>query len=240
LPFWCDTAESIQPTKGIIVKLRSLAFLCLFSLNSFAVVDIPEEAEVIMSDEFLEAPKVKISDVKKLIATIGADKTCMDEYLKRRKQLILKLALSPATIVAGTYAGTIVAGFVGVGVAGVLSFDPLGGVILGMFFGFVGTASGTLIDTNIAAFQLADIDRILKVIAEQYLNESGEKSEKLYSKYTKQSQSPVDEETFFRTLIELDESGKLCDGSLVKKPRFASGKKLKHKIARSKHLVDAI
>lgn len=222
------------------MKLQALAFLCLFSFNSFAVVDIPEEAEVMVGDEILEVPKVKISDVKKLIATIGADKTCMDEYLKRRKQLILKLALSPATIVAGTYAGTIGAGLVGLGMAGVLSFDPLGGVILGMFFGYVGTASGTLVDTNIAAFQLVDIDRILKVIAEQYLNESGKKSAKLYNKYAKKSQSPVDEETFFRTLIELDESGKLCDGSLVKKPRFSSGNRLKHKIARSRHLVDAI
>lgn len=230
----------MQPTKGIIMKLQALAFLCLFTFNSFAVENIPEEAEVMMGGEILELPKVKISDVKKLIATIGADKTCMDEYLKRRKQLILKLALSPATIVAGTYAGTIGAGFIGVGIARALSYDPLGGVILGIFFGFVGTASATLIDTNLAAFQLVDIDRILKVIAEQHLDVSGKKSAKLYKKYAKKSHSPVDEETFFRTLIELDESGKLCDGSLVKKPRFASGKKLKHKIARSKHLIDAI
>ena len=222
------------------MNFKALAVLCLFSFNSFAAVDIPEDAEVMVDDEVLEMPKVKIRDVKELIAAIGPEKTCMDEYLKRRNQLILKLALSPATIVAGTYVGTIGAGFVGVGMASVLSFDPLAGVVLGMFFGFVGTSAGTVTNTNIAAFQLADIDRMVKVIAEQHLNQSGKKSAKLYRKYAKESQSPVAEEAFFRKLIELDESGKLCDGSLVKKPRLASGKRLKHKLVRTKHLADAI
>ncbi len=212
----------------------------LFSMNSFAAVEISEDAEVMQDEEVLEVPSVKISDVKELIATIGPEKTCMDEYLKRRKQLILKLSLSPVTIVAGTYAGAIGAGFVGVGLASVLSADPFAGVILGLFFGFVGTGVGTLTDTNITAFQLVDIDRILKALAEQHLNQSGKKSAKLYAKYAKKSKLPVDESLFYDKLIELDESGKLCDGSMVKKPRLASGRRLKHKLARTKHLANSI
>ena len=222
------------------MKFKALALGCLFSLNSFAAVEIPESAEIMLDEEVIEAPAVRIKAVKELIASIGPDNTCMDEYLKRRKQLIIKLSLSPVTIVAGTYAGTIAAGLVGVGIASVVSFDPLGGVILGMFSGFVGTGIGTLANTNIAAFQLADVDRILKTLAELHLNQPGKKSAKLYAKYAKNADKPVDELTFQDKLLELDNSGNLCDGSMVKKPRLASGRKLKHKIARSKQLAAKI
>jgi hypothetical protein len=222
------------------MKFKALALSCLFSLNSFAAVEIPESAEIMLEEEVIEAPAVRIKAVKELIASIGPENTCMDEYLKRRKQLIIKLSLSPVTIVAGTYAGTIAAGLVGVGIASVVSFDPFAGVILGMFSGFVGTGIGTLANTNIAAFQLADVDRILKTLAELHLNQPGKKSAKLYAKYAKNADKPVDELTFQDKLLELDNSGNLCDGSMVKKPRLASGRRLKHKIARSKQLAENI
>jgi hypothetical protein len=50
----------------------------------------------------------------------------------------------------------------------------------------------------------------------------------------------VDEQAFLGKLLELDNSGNLCDGSMVKKPILASGRKLKHKLARSKQLADNI
>jgi hypothetical protein len=222
------------------MKFKALALGCLFSLNSFAAVEIPESAEIMLDEETIESPAIRIKAVKELIASIGPEKTCMDEYLKRRKQLIIKLSLSPVTIVAGTYAGTIAAGLVGVGIASVVSFDPFAGVILGMFSGFVGTGIGTLANTNITAFQLADVDRILKTLAELHLNQPGKKSAKLYAKYAKSAKNPVDELTFQDKLLELDNSGNLCDGSMVKKPRLASGRRLKHKIARSKQLAEKI
>jgi hypothetical protein len=91
----------------------------------------------------------------------------MDEYLKRRKQLLIKLSLSPATIVVGTYATTFGGAFVGSGAVYALGIDPLGGVILGMVGGAFSSGAITLTDTNIKAFQLTDIDRILKARAEQ-------------------------------------------------------------------------
>ena len=95
-------------------------------------------------------------------------------------------------------------------------------------------------NTNIAAFQLADVDRILKTLAEMHLNKPGKKSAKLYAKYAKNADKPVDELTFQDKLLELDNSGNLCDGSMVKKPILASGRKLKHKLARSKQLAEKI
>jgi hypothetical protein len=57
-----------------------------------------------------------------------------------------------------------------------LGVDPLGGVILGMAGTGLATGIGTLANTNIAAFQLADIDRILKTLAELHLKQPGKKS----------------------------------------------------------------
>ena len=222
------------------MKFKALALSCLFSFNSFAAIEIPESAEIMLDEETIEAPALKIKDVKELIASIGPENTCMDEYLKRRKQLIIKLSLSPVTIVAGTYAATLGGAFVGLGVVYVVGIDPLAGVVLGMFGTGLATGIGTLTNTNIAAFQLADVDRILKTLAELHLNQPGKKSAKLYAKYARSSKNPVNEQTFQDKLIELDNSGNLCDGSMVKKPRLASGRKLKHKIARSKQLADNI
>jgi hypothetical protein len=222
------------------MKFKALALGCLFSLNSLAAVEIPESAEIMLDEEAIESPAVKIKDVKELIASIGPEKTCMDEYLKRRKQLIIKLSLSPVTIVAGTYAATLGGAFVGLGVVYVTGIDPFAGVILGMLGTGLATGVGTLANTNIAAFQLADVDRILKTLAELRLNQPGKKSAKLYAKYARSSKNPLDEQTFQDKLIELDSSGNLCDGSMVKKPRLASGRKLKHKIARSKQLAEKI
>jgi hypothetical protein len=222
------------------MKIKVFALACLVSFNCLAAVEIPEHSEIMLDEEVLEMPSVKIKDVKELISSIGPENTCMDEYLKRRKQLLIKLSLSPATIVAGTYVGTIGAGFLGVGVASALAVDPFAGVILGMFFGFIGTGSATITNTNIAAFQLADVDRILKALAEQHMGQPGKKSAKLFTKYARNAKNPVNEGAFFDKLLELDETGKLCDGSMVKKPRLATGRKLKHKVARSKHLALSI
>jgi hypothetical protein len=218
------------------MKLNILAFLCLFSFQAIAQSQPSEDVEVLMEEEAFELPRVKIKEVKDLISVMGPENTCMDEYLKRRKQLIVKLSLSPVTIIAGTYGVSIAAGFVGLGIASALAFDELGGVVIGLALGFVGTGTATLTDTGIAAFQLADIDTLTKALGELHLNRPGIKSAKVYSRYIKGKESPMSEAAFYSALLELDSAGKLCDGSMVKAPRFGSGRRLKHKVARVKHL----
>ena len=187
------------------MKIKTLALLCLISSNAFA------------------ADEVKIKDVKKLITEIGPENTCMDEYLKRRTNLIIQLSLTPVTVVAGTYVGAMGVGLAGVGLASALATDKLVGFAFGLTAGGLAGSGGTISASSIAAVQLADIDRIVKALAEQHLNQPGEKSGKLYAKYVKKSENPVDEQTFLGKLLELDNSGNLCDGSMVKKPRLASG-----------------
>lgn len=233
------------------MKKSLFTILTIFSLNSFAStpmhVELNENIEIVHADENLEIPKTKISDVKELLSTMNPDATCMDEYLKRRKQLIVKLSLSPVTIVAGTFASAYTGALAGGLLANALSnpeagvyVDGLVYVVYGLLGGFTAGAVGTVTDTNITAFQLADIDTIVKALAEQYRNQSGAKSDKLYARFIKKEENPVSKDVFLTKLIEMDASGALCDGSLVKQPRIKIGSKLKFKVARTKHLRKAI
>ena len=64
------------------MKLKALSLLCLISFNTFAQVNETQEPEVIVEESStLEISKVRIKDVKELVEKIGAENTCMDEYL---------------------------------------------------------------------------------------------------------------------------------------------------------------
>ena len=179
------------------MKLKAVSLLCLISFNTFAQVNETQEPEVIVEESStLEISKVRIKDVKELVEKIGAENTCMDEYLKRRKYLITKLALAPAIVPVGFYASVVGAGFGGVLLAYSLSFDPLGGVILGMFTGAVGSSVGMLTDTGLGITQLVEVDRIAKSLAELHLNEPGQKTDRLYEKYAKNNENALDQESF--------------------------------------------
>lgn len=223
------------------MKLKALSLLCLISFNTFAQVNETQEPEVIVEESStLEISKVRIKDVKELVEKIGAENTCMDEYLKRRKYLITKLALAPAIVPVGFYASVVGAGFGGVLLAYSLSFDPLGGVILGMFTGAVGSSVGMLTDTGLGITQLVEVDRIAKSLAELHLNEPGQKTDRLYEKYAKNNENALDQESFESMLLKLDTEGKLCDGSLRKSRSGKVSRRLKKRLARTKHLKEAI
>lgn len=223
------------------MKLKTLSLLCLISFNTFAQVNETQEPEVIVEESStLEITKVRIQDVKELVAKIGAENTCMDEYLKRRKYLITKLALAPAIVPVGFYASLIGAGLGGVALAYSFSFDPFAGVILGMFTGAVGGGVGMLTDTGLGITQLVEVDRIVKSLAELHLNEPGQKTDRLYEKYAKNNENAVDQNSFESMMLKLDTEGKLCDGSLRKSNSGKVPRLLKKRLARTKHLKEAI
>jgi hypothetical protein len=221
------------------MKIKALILLTLLSFNSFANTNVNHEMDILSEDENFEVPRMKIKEVKEILSQMDPNKTCIDEYLKRRKQLILKLSISPVTIVGGSYASFFAGAFAGIGVAyvvGATGWDQLGYLVLGGFAGFATTGITTVTDTGLSVFQLMDVDMILKALAEQRSQRSGAKSDKLFAKYLKGNENPLTKELFFEKLKELDESGELCDGSLVKRPRIGTGRRLKYKIARTKHL----
>lgn len=184
--------------------------------------------------------KIKIKEIKTHLKTINPDTTCMDEYVRRRKQLIIKLAASPAVAVAGTMASTYVGGAAAGGIAvasGVEGWTGLGYVIGG---GLIGGASGAVAvtaDTVATGITLNNINLILKTVAEQRLEKEGPFTQKLYQKYLKKSKKDISQEDFIARLIEADANGALCDGTMVKQPKIRLGMKLKYKVAKLKDLT---
>ena len=208
------------------MKLFITMILTFISLASFAQND--------------DGNRIKISEIKNYVGTINPDSTCLDEYLKRRKQLMIKLAAAPATIVGGTLAsfyGGALAGSL-ISVAG--GYDQLTSVIGGAFLGTVGGAVGTTAASVQTVITLNNTNLILQTIASEKMERKSNRDEKLYAKYLKKSQKDLSQDEFLSKLMELDASGAICDGSLVKQPKIRLGFKLKYKVVKLKGLVKAI
>lgn len=197
---------------------------------------IAEHTEV----EVEENERIAIKEIKFFVSTLDSETTCMDEYLKRRKQLILKLGLSPITIVAGATASFFMGGVTGAGLSYVTGayndWAGLGYVIGGSFLGAFAGGAAMIVDTTSGVKQLLENNLILKALAEYYMDRPGEKVTKLYNKVLKKTDIQLTEEEFLAWLVEQNESGKLCDGSFVKKPKIRLGPKLKYKVAKIKDL----
>lgn len=190
-----------------------------------------------------ESSKIPVKDIKAYVKTINPDTTCLDEYLKRRNQLIIKLSASPVLIVAGTATSLYGGAFAGIGAAQVLQpngMADLAYVVGGALLGAAGGAVATTIDTSMTAVELRNLNLILQALASQHLNRESPKVSKLYSRYLKKSEVDLGQDEFLKRLLELDTSGKLCDGSLIKQPRVRLKPKLAYKVAKIKGMVKGI
>ncbi len=198
-----------------------------FLLASHAIADVGQ--------------KIKFKDIKTHLATANKDATCMDEYVKRRKELIIRLVATPVALV-GTVAASAVAGVV---TSEAIAFvtpsqpiDDIGYIGLGLLFGGVAGLPLSVADTTLAAMKLGKIDLILKTLGEQHLNLGTRNTDKLYSKYLKKSKQPLLRNDFIKELMKLDASGELCDGSMKKKPLIKlSFFKMQYKVAELKEII---
>lgn len=185
-------------------------------------------------------PKVKIKEIKAYLQTINPETTCMDEYLKRRKQLIVKLAASPVLIVgagaASTYAGAMTGGAIA-GAAGAEGWGVMGYAIGGAAVGMVAGGGVMIADTTATALVLSNMTMIVKTLAEQHMNRDEIKTEKLYKKYIKRAKSDISQDEFVAKLMAADANGSLCDGSMVKQPKIRLGTKMQFKVAKLKDVV---
>lgn len=187
--------------------------------------------------------KVTINEIKAHLKTINPETTCMDEYVARRKQLIIKLGVTPVAAVAGTFASTYAGGAAGVAVGvatGAEGWDGLGYAIGGAMVGMATGVVAVGVDATVTAVTLNNIDLILRTLAEQHMNIEGTKTDKLYAKYVKKSKVDLSKEEFMTKLLAADADGTLCDGTMVKQPRIKFGTKLKYKVAKLKDLVRGV
>lgn len=188
-------------------------------------------------------PKVKIKEIKAYLKTINPDTTCMDEYIQRRKQLIVKLAVSPVVIVGGTAASTYVGGMSAAAIAtssGVDGWGALGYAIGGAALGMVSSGGALVADTTATALVLNNMTTIVKTLAEQHMNLDAVKTDELFNKYVKRAKSDISKDEFVAKLMAADANGSLCDGSMVKQPKIRLGTKLRYKVAKLKDVVRAL
>ena len=222
-------------------NILTFLFICVFvfSINSYAGTRPSESSEFKLDQEQITLSSVKISEVRELIDSIGPENTCMDEYLKRRNNLILEIVAiaNPITILAGVSSGFMITGELIVAGGSTTVFTTYIGALIG---GSSMTLIGTVPATSIAVVQLLEVDKILMALAEQHSNQPGKKSDKLYAKYVRDFRNQTEKEDFFSKLIALDESGKLCDGSMVDKSKISSRKQLKFKLALAKQIFSNI
>lgn len=229
---------------SIITLMLLLNSLSLFANESNDHIQInPDDVEITESSDEHEETRLTIKEIKTYLKTTDKQNTCLDEYLKRRTQLITKLALTPVTSVAIGVGSVYVGAGVGIGAAAITNtrgWSALGYMIIGAGSGVVLTTAYTLYDTTKSTMEILDNNLMIKALAEQYMNADGPKSDKLYKKYTKKNASALSRDAFFERLIELDQSGALCNGSMTKKSKIKLGFDLKYKLVKSKDLAKKI
>lgn len=182
--------------------------------------------------------KIKIKDVKNYLSQTNLETTCMDEYLQRRTQLIVKISLSPVSLYVGTIASVFGSAFVGVNLARLTGLDPLGGLFLGVFFGGVAGAVGITTGTVLDAITLSDHTVLVKALTESYTGYGDYYIEKLYKTYLSKSKVDLPKEAFMNELLLADQAGTLCDGTMVPPPVIRIGTKLKFKVAKMKQVTN--
>jgi hypothetical protein len=220
----------------LLIKIQLLSLL--FTFNALAQ---QEEIELIVSDE-----KLTMKEVKEIASSIPPENSCIDEYLKRRKQLITQLVLKPLSGAAAISSGIIGGFWVGATLGKLDSrydgWAQLGWAIGGGMLGTVASTSYVIVDTTLESIQLAQIQTITKSLAEIHSNHHLISTKKLYLKLYKTDNVDENElESFSLKLKDLDASGKLCDGSLMPSKRFDWQKRrLKNKVARYKHLRKSV
>ena len=222
-----------------------LPFFALFVLISgfqearaFEAGEGIRDAEVVATAD--EAKAIRISDIREYLKNTDVSKTCMDEMLRRRRQLILKLSLKPV-LAPIEFAGSVfVLGKAGqaIGAASHGEMADLAGAVTGMFLGGAGVIIYTGIDATVTAVQLHRQNLILKALGEQYFGQPGVKTDELYAMYLKQAPAQaMTKDQVVASLIDLDREGALCDGRLKRKPLVRLGSKLKYQVVNSKDFV---
>lgn len=229
--------------------MKTVLLLSLFLLNvSFASAEPTftltendiEEIEIVEKES--AATKISISEIKDYLSSINPETTCMDEYIQRRKELLIQLGLTPATAIVAGVAGVYVGGMTGVTIGNYQGgMDGWAGLAYAIGGAMIGGGSAIIIvgaQSTLAAISAYDLDLVVKSLGELHIRGQGAKSEKLYSKYkAKSGEGGLSKEQFFSKLLEADANGTLCDSSMVKQPKIKlSFSKLKYKVAKSKDI----
>jgi hypothetical protein len=191
-------------------------------------------------DTDVSQERMRVKEIKELLETIPTEKTCLDEYLARRKQLARSFVWGPLAGVGATAGGIVVGGYTGLGIyhlAGATAggYADLAALASGMVIGgFV--VAGTYVGLQTASVvQFFKNQYLLKTFAQIYLLENDQLRDLLAE--VQEINPSMTMEKLKSQLLEWDQAGRLCDGSLVHPRRFKHGRKLKQRLANKKELL---
>jgi hypothetical protein len=203
-----------------------LIFTILFSFGSFS--------GQVNAQNFTEDQVLTILDQQ-----VSPSQTCMDEYLKRSKQIKRFLIWAPPITVVGApvagYTLGIAASYTA-GLVATVGWDALGYAIMGLFVGFTGTAvTGVTLET-VHAVKYFNNKNIMELIAFSHAdNIEHKRITKFIKKYNRKFPNDnllASELTMF--IRDYDSRGLLCDNSIRQRKKV---KKLKHKLARRRDIM---
>jgi hypothetical protein len=204
------------------------------------VVDVSEDGEITYS----------IKEIKTYVKTLESSSTCLDDYLKRRKNIIIKLSASPFMLAAAVPASALAGVAVGsvtysllYNILGLLR-DPTGGWEKLIYIIFGGGVSGiaggvyVLADSGISVVRLIDTQRLLKATMEAHQGRIGVSTHFLFEKFkARYPHSSLSVGDFSSYLLQSDRDGTLCDGSKNRmKRRWPFKNSLRYKLARSQDI----
>lgn len=194
--------------------------LLLWTLPSLSFATGAERIQGMSSMEVLE-----LVDSKSLHKDIPAE-SCFVEYQKLRRKTIIRTVAAPvigfAAVYALAYAGGFALGTSGNGGSGSLA-GVFVGVILGAYVGMITYA----INQSFSIIRLVKVHNYIKLIEQAY-DGSGKKLSRIAKKLG------TDVNFVAGSIKEMNESGRLCDGSLRGRSRSS---KLKKRLARKKDIV---
>lgn len=170
---------------------------------------------------------------------INENETCVDEYIKRDTQLKKWLFWSPPLAVVATpvaFVGGVAVGSVLSNVAGVSGWAQLGVALGGgMILSGLTAVSGVTVEV-VTAIKFNRNRTMLKAIVESRgSNLLGKNVNRLTRKFNRKYNKSLTVSDMSKTLIELDQSGELCDGRLKSKVKSS---KLKHILAKREDLFN--
>lgn len=181
-------------------------------------------------------------EAQKVISNqIQSDRTCLDEYLQRQSELKKFLIWAPPIALVATPTATLVGAYGSLTIASIFTsgWDQLGYMILGGLGSGVAVAGTFIFKQTSKGIEFANTKRMSAIItaahSRNYQNKKYKKFVKRYNR--KYSAKPKTQEELADHIIDLDESGDLCNGKVR---GYINPKNLKYSLAKRRHLMKYI
>lgn len=178
--------------------------------------------------------------VQEIVETqIGTDFTCVDDYIDRQIKLKKFLIWAPPVTVVAAPAAFMVGGYTAAFISSTLftsGWAAIGYTVLGAVGSGVGVL-GTFIGMEFSkGIEFANNRKMIEIITASHENNyENKKLIKLHNIYNKKySAKPMSIEQIAQAVVDLDESGKLCNGEVR---GYINPKKAKYSLAKRRHLM---